>query len=135
MSKQGNAPSDLFAGQQGILNLCEEIIATIRSYTQVRGRLIILYDLSTNYFGRQDQCLLTDLRLRHQNDSRALKMLEFWEIDLKDIKIKVVTFFEKYTGDFVIKPRGSFGKEFLELHKALKARFEIENNYLFALMR
>ncbi len=109
-------------------------MATIQSYPQAKTWLKILYDALIGYFGKQDQSLLEDLKFRHRDDPHALKMLEFWEVDLKDIKIKIITFFEKYTGEFITKPSGSFRKEFKDIYDAISARFESENSHLRVLL-
>jgi hypothetical protein len=114
-----------------VLQLCGEIMPQARFYKRVHSRLMELEGFLVRYIQAQDDGFFMELGRRHAKDGNKLKMIEFWKVDLKDLKIKIFLFFEHYGKDPLAKGNAHLGKDFLDLFNAIKTHFEIQKNYLF----
>jgi len=127
--------SDLRVAQQGIVDTFVQIQPLLRSYVHAKPKIREMREQLLAYLGRQDEEFFSHLRERHYHDREAKKMIEFLMHDLKDIKVQYLIFFEKHSGEMTSPYLKDFPKDFVEFSKLILARFKIEDDYLFPLVK
>lgn len=119
---------------EAILDVVSQLQALTRSYFQAKPLLVDLRERLLAYFNRQDQEFYQTLRNFFAEDRPALKILEFLELDLKDVKIQYLIFFEKHSGEMGDVNSRNFVKDFREFSNVLLARVKTEENHLLPLL-
>ncbi|OGX24539.1 MAG: hypothetical protein A3D10_08280 [Omnitrophica WOR_2 bacterium RIFCSPHIGHO2_02_FULL_48_11] len=105
-----------------------------RSYNQAKPILRGLHEQLLNYFARQDQKILDQLYSFYIDDRSSYKLVEFLEHDLKDIKIKLLIFYDKHTGEVADMNARSFPLDFQKFLQEIINRMNVEEEYLFPLL-
>ena len=74
------------------------------------------------------------LRDQHQGGSSALKMIDFFEMDLKELRVQLFTFSEKYLGDMPVRNTRVLILDFLALSRIVLERVNVEDSQLVPLL-
>ena len=119
---------------EAILDVVSQLQALTRSYLQAKPLLLDLRERLLAYFNRQDQEFYQNLRNFFAEDRPAVKILEFLELDLKDVKIQYLIFFEKHSGEMGDVNSRNFVKDYREFSNVLLARVKTEENHLLPLL-
>ena len=121
-------------GHNSLLHTIEQLQQVARSYNQAKPILRGLHEQLLNYFARQDQKILDQLYSFYIDDRSSYKLVEFLEHDLKDIKIKLLIFYDKHTGEVADMNARSFPLDFQKFLKEIINRMNVEEEYLFPLL-
>lgn len=106
----------------------------IRFYPQARLKLRELRDILAAHLSRQDRELFRQLSDYYAGDRKNIKMLEFLEHDLKDIKIEYLGFLDKHDGDSGNRRAWSFPRDFTDFTRTVMTRIQVEEEYLLPLL-
>ena len=120
---------------QSILETIDQIQQSVRFYNQVKPHIRILEDQLLVYFGKQDENLYGPLIVHYAANREATKMIEFLRLDLRDLKIKLLIFFDQHSGEMGDQHARNFPKDFMEFAAAVIGRMRIEEDYLFPLLQ
>ncbi|OGX31266.1 MAG: hypothetical protein A2787_07000 [Omnitrophica WOR_2 bacterium RIFCSPHIGHO2_01_FULL_48_9] len=121
-------------GHNSLLHTIEQLQQVARSYNQAKPILRGLHEQLLNYFARQDQKILDQLYSFYIDDRSSYKLVEFLEHDLKDIKIKLLIFYDKHTGEVADMNARSFPLDFQKFLQEIINRMNVEEEYLFPLL-
>ena len=121
-------------GHQSILDSLEQIQSVIRSYPQAKPKISDLQDKLLNHLSHQNKNFYNLLSTCFQNDRQACKTIESLEKDLVDTKVQTLDFFERYPSDMTDHHSASFPLDFTVFSKFLKARLQLEQDYLLPLL-
>src|SRR3989344_6335877 len=121
-------------GHNSLLHTIEQLQQVARSYNQAKPILRGLHEQLLNYFARQDQKILDQLYSFYIDDRSSYKLVEFLEHDLKDIKIKLLIFYDKHTGEVADMNARSFPLDFQKFFQEIINRMNVEEEYLFPLL-
>lgn len=121
-------------GQQAIVGTIDEIYSVLRSYSEAKPKIRVLQQKLLAHFSRQDEDLFNELNSFYKSDRHAMKMIEFLMYNLKDIKVKFLTFFDKHSGEMDDINYRTFPRDFSEFAKEIMAYLKIEEEYLFPLL-
>lgn len=105
--------------------LLEDMAPLARSYARVRGLLAEWRLLLEDHWSRQPEGLWQELEKR--GDTGAA---EFLRVDLRDMKIRHLTFFEQYVDAPSPTAARHFPADFAQFRSAVTARIRIEQEYL-----
>ena len=127
--------SELSVIHQYVIEGMNKIEEVLRSpYQQVRPSIRKIQDVLFMYFGKQDDKFFKALTQHYHSDRESIKMIEFLIHDLKEVKIKFLIFFDKYTGEMADRGSHSFPREFMQFSNEVMARIRREEDYLFPLL-
>lgn len=129
-----DAISSLKSSQQSLVDAIDQIQPFLRSYSKAKSGIRELHKRVLLHYAYQNSEFFEALRASFQNDSEALKMLEFLAFDLKDFKIKYLLFFDAHSGEMEDVNGRSFPKDFSGLSGEIIGRIKIEEEYLFPLL-
>lgn len=121
-------------GHQALKECIVAVQANVRSYGEVRPALRALEDVLMRHLGRQDQSLFKELEDFFCENHHDLKMIEFLLHDLKDMKIKLLAFFDEYSGAQPIQEARSLPKEFNQFKEDILNRIRVEEEYFLPLL-
>jgi hypothetical protein len=124
---------ELVDSQSVILRALDEVKMVIRNEAASRAKAELLYGWMVQYISRQDEEFYTSLRQQHEKNPAALKLIDFFADDLKDLKVRLFHFEEKYlTGRR--DPAGRWASDFIELSQGISSRLQMEHAQLFPLI-
>jgi len=118
-----------------VLLSVSQIQSVVRSYSSARALLGGLGEQLLAFLGVEDEEFFRSLRDLLSEDRPALKMLEFLELDLKDLKIKYLVFYDRYTNIPTGNEDRIFLRDYREFSAAIVARVNLESEYLFPLLQ
>jgi hypothetical protein len=130
----GPALKALKTSHQQLLLDINRLLDVLRDYPKALSILSDFEKVFTEYLRLQDSRLYDVLRQYYRMDREALKMLEFLEQDLKDIKIEFWNFLEGCSPHANAVAVRNFPKRFSDLSKKVISRIAIEEEYLFPLL-
>ena len=122
------------AAHQAIVATIDQVQPFIRSYHQAKPLVRELNLKLLAHFSRENAGFFSLLREVCLDDRPALKMIEFLELDTKDMKIKVLTFAEEHSGEMEDIRSRNFPRNFTEFSSAVIGRIRLEEDYLFPLL-
>lgn len=120
---------------QAILATISDIQPLLRAYLQAKPKILAWNKQLLDYFKLQDREFWDRLEVFYMENREASKMLEFLSVDLKDVKIKYLAFFEKHSGEMQDTKARSFPKDFTDFAGLITARIKVEEEYLFPLLK
>lgn len=126
--------ANLKTSHQAIVNEIDSIQSSARSYTAVKPHLREMSKILLAHFSRQNDPFFDKLRQSTAGDRQAAKMIEFLSYDTKDIKIKFLVFFDRYSGDLADIGSRTFPKDFTDFAREILSRVRLEEDYLFPLI-
>lgn len=91
-------------------------------------------DRATRHVSLQSEGFYRVLRAHHQDNSSALKKIDFFENDLKELRVKLFVFTEKYFSDQPVRRERLFVSDFNAIAKDVLERISVENSQLCSLM-
>lgn len=121
----------LLKAQEIILKMFEEIKLLLHSSSSLDVQLTALQAQLVRYFALEDNDFF--LRLRKEPGTSP-KMIDFFQEDLKGLKVKFFSFFERHLPERMHKPLKSLPKDFMELTEEVLLRFKMERDYLIPLV-
>ena len=110
------------------------IFGVIRSYPAARRILPDLNEQFSAHLRRQDNQFYLKIREHFARDHHALKMIEFLEVDTKNIKLTVFEFFDKYSSDSSDIAARNFPIDFRRFADEIQIRIVTEKDYLLPLL-
>ena len=121
-------------GHQVILQTFNRVRVNIRTTDILKPTIQQLQEIVLIHLAKQNDEMFEKLNACFQEDRQQIKMLEFLSVDLKDIKVKALTFFDRYGPDarqavWRLPPQELSGFE-----KDMMARIKSEEEYLFPLL-
>lgn len=119
---------------RSILLAIDQIHAELRSYSKIRYGLSSFNEMLSAHCKRQDKEFFLHLTKRCLGDRESLKLLEFLELDLKELKVQMLIFFDRYSqgcGEIVAR---NFPRDFTAFSRVVIDRIETEEEYLFPLL-
>ena len=119
---------------QSIVDSIDQIMPLTRSYIIAKPKIREMNERLISHLSHQDGEFFGRLRTYYQNDREVVKLVEFLMHDLKDMKVKYLIFFEKYTGEMDDIGSRNFPLRFTEFSRDVIARIKIEEEYLFPLI-
>lgn len=126
--------ADFKTGHQAIIEAIDSIQASLRSYREVKPRIRAMQKILLDHFGRENNEFYERLRAFYSSDRQATKMIEFLAYDLKDAKIKFLTFFDKYSGEMGDMGSRNFPRDFMDFTSTIIARINVEEDQLLPLL-
>ena len=124
----------LKVSHQSIVDSIDQILPLTRSYVAAKPKIRDMSEKLVHHFGKQDQEFFETLRSCYEGNREAMKMIEFLTVDLKDIKVQYLIFFEKYTGELVDIGSRDFPQKFTEFSRHVLSRIRVEEEQLFPLI-
>ncbi|HOW36145.1 MAG TPA: hemerythrin domain-containing protein [Candidatus Omnitrophota bacterium] len=124
----------LKVSHQAIVDSIDRIQPLARNYMAAKPRVCEMRERLLAHFGGQDKELFERLSSFYQNDRQSIKMIEFLIHDLKEVKIRFLIFFEKYTGELADRGSKDFPLDFIQLSKDMLSRIKVEEDYLLPLL-
>ena len=76
----------------------------------------------------------SSLRDRHEGNSSALKIIDFFEMDLKELRVQLFTFSEKYFADMPVRNIRVLISDFRALSRVVLERVNVEDSQLVPLL-
>lgn len=125
---------NLKTSHQAIVNEIDSIQSSCRTYTAAKPHLREMSKILLAHFSRQNDPFFDRLRVRVADDRQAVKMIEFLAHDTKDIKVKFLVFFDRYSGDMADIGSRTFPKDFTDFAREILSRIRVEEDYLFPLI-
>ncbi len=120
---------------QSIVDMLDQVQVLSRNYFQAKAKLRDLSERLLAYFGKQDKEFFDQLKVFHKSDRHATKMIEFLLHELKDIKIKYLIFFEKYSAEMSDGGSKSFPRDLTQFINDLLVHLKVEEEYLLPLVK
>jgi hypothetical protein len=119
---------------QGAVNRAlGEAAMVVRNQAAVRAKAEILYGWMVQYVAHQDDEFYRSLKMRYQDNPSVLKIIDFFDQDLKSLKVKLFHFEERHlTGR--LDSAGKWTPDFIELSKTISDRLQMEHTQLFPLL-
>ena len=115
-----------------IIRAVNDLRSSLRDDAFTKIKMTALYDGVACYCSRQDDAFYKSLKLRHQNNPSALKIIDFFHQDLKSLKVRLVSF-----EDPVLSSRKQGYQQrmnVLDLLKDVEGRLQTERSQFFALI-
>lgn len=125
---------DLKTGHQSIVDAVDRLQKVVRSYAQAKPLIREMREGLMAHFARQNDSLFDQLQVFYRSDREVIKTIEFLICDLKDIKIKYLVFFDRYSGEIADLGSNTFPVDFLAFARELMARIKAEEDYLLPLI-
>jgi len=122
------------SAHRSIILSIDDIQISLRNYNQAMPKLQTFGSLLLAHFGRQNTETYERIRRCVEGNREGLKMMDFLEHDLKDIKIKYLLFAEKHSGDPGNVNERNFIRDFREFSSDVINRIKIEEDYLLPLI-
>lgn len=119
---------------QSIQVTIDQINSSIRSYNQAKPKIRDLHIKLLAHFGKQNDALFNPLAEFYADHRSSAKMIEFLRYDLKDVKVKLLIFFDRHSGEMGDVHHRTFPKDFIEFSKVLTGRIKIEEDFLLPLL-
>jgi hypothetical protein len=120
---------------RAVVRSISEIQPYLRRFPEVRPRLMILEEQLLLHWSLQDVGLWEKLQANASLQGAQEKMVDFLIQDLKEMKIKHFSFFEKYGSDAKQGSTYQLTQHFTEFIRAIMARFQMEEEYLLPMLR
>ncbi len=125
---------NLKMGHIAILDNLDEIQVKVRVYTQAKPKLQELQGKLLAHFGQQNKIFFELLAENFAENRPKAKKVEFLDIDLKDVKIKTLLFFDEFPADMADNHPVNFPKRFMDFAHMVIARIKMEEDYLIPLL-
>jgi len=126
--------ADLRQGHLDLIEMLAYMESNIRSFPAIEPAILKLQNQLLNHLKLQNDQLIEDLSEYYGHDQEKKKMVEFFIFDTRELKIKVITFVEKFVGTKSEALIHLFPKEGMELAKDIRLRLKLEEDYLFPLI-
>ncbi len=119
---------------QSIVDTIDRLQATLRNYNQAKPILRELFYKLSAYLGSQDSAFFTSLKECSSDDRETVKMIDFLQFDLKEMKIRLLQFHDSHSGDLEDSHARNFPGDFAEFAGHVVHRIKTEEEFLFPLL-
>ena len=120
---------------QNLLAIVSQIRPVTRNYLQARQFLPSFQAKLLEHFSLQNAAFFERLVQRAATDPQQLKMVEFLSVNLKDLKIKTLVFFDEHSGNMIdLKPK-NFINDFVAFSDDVLFRINAEREYMIPLLK
>ena len=116
---------DAMAQAQAVVHNDKIIIEKIKHFLEQASRHVFL----------QSEEFYRSLRERHHENSSALKIIDFFDQDLKELRVQLFAFSEEYFVDKPVRNMRVFILDFIALSRVVLARVDVEDSQLVPLLR
>lgn len=124
---------DFKTRHQAIVNTLEKIGVLSRSYSAAKLYIRQLNELLLAHFGGQKEEFFKKLS-EFYKDEEAQKTIKFLMHDLKGLRVELLAFLEKYTGEMGDRGSPQFPRDLADFSRQVVSRIRIEEEYLFGLL-
>lgn len=118
-------------GHQAILLTISRIQQLARSFPQAQAAFSELDDELLAHWRQYNQAFFDQIIKNFEGDREVLKMLEFFQHDIRDVKIQYVTIREACEGSPNEVSVRNFPKDFKAFSEVLVRHIEMEEEYIF----
>ena len=118
----------------GLLDILEKIEGQLRQSSLVRPLLRGLEDKLLNHFVLQNEKFYNELALFYANDHNKAKMCEGLKLDLRNLKLATVEFFDQYQVDGAHTNFADFPRSFTVFYHHILSRIKLEEERLLPLL-
>ena len=122
------------SAHQSILETIDQINLSIRSYREAKPAVMELQEKLLAHLGKQNDAFFYPLSKFYVNDRPSAKMLEFLQYDRRDMQVKLLVFFDRYSAEAGEARARSFPRDFTEFSKVLIGRIQVEKDFLLPLL-
>jgi len=120
MPEKNGIKKSFIRAHREIVSSIDQVQCVIRSFNKSRSKLKDFAGVLSAHLKRQDE-VFDRLKDLYKEDRQASKMLEFLEVNLREIRIHLLTFMDQY----LFEPGGTvertFAKDFMGLLKEVIA--------------
>ncbi|MEW5894677.1 MAG: hypothetical protein AB1650_02800 [Candidatus Omnitrophota bacterium] len=117
-----------------ILSELNSILDVVRDYQKAFPILKELEKVLGEFMRLQGPKLYGALKARYSDDREAIKMLEFLEHDMNEMKLEFWSFLEEYSDHPAPIAIKNFPRRFLAFSERVISRIKIEEEYFFPLL-
>ena len=118
-----------------LLGACEDVAGFARQYEKAKPAIHRLRDILFQHFTLQKSDLFETLRLSDDLNREEARMLESLQVDLRNLKITAIEFFDQYPADMGDIHPVAFPSRFQQFFHDIQARINLEEQYLIPLIR
>ena len=130
-----NVLQSIEINHQGLLGVISQIRPIARNYLQARQFLPSFQAKLLEHFKIQNSAFFDQLVGRVAADPKQVKMVEFLSVNLKDLKIKTLIFFDEHSGNMMdVKPK-NFISDFAGFSDDVLFRINAEREYLIPMLK
>ena len=122
------------SAHRSILETIDRLQLNLRNYPQAKPLIRELHQKLLAHFGQQNESLLAPLKDYYSGHRNEAKMIEFLEFDLKEIKIKLLVFYDQHSGELEDTNSRSFPGDFNDFSGFIMGRIKMEADYLIPLL-
>ena len=97
------------------------------------ARIKIFCDYAIRHVSVQSEGFYRILKAHHHGNSSALKKIGFFEDDLKELRVNLFVFIEKYFSDKPVRNMRPLIADFKEISENILNRINVENSQLLPL--
>lgn len=126
----------LLLTRQLTMDAVEQVQAVLNSNSEklIFGRIKDFCNHATRHISLQSEGFYRVLKAHHQRNASALKKIDFFENDLKELRVQLFVFIEKYFSDKPVRNTRHLILGFNELARTVLSRVDVENSLLFPLI-
>ena len=128
------SPSTIQSTHTAIIADIDRVLECVRDYPRAFSALQILEQDMMLYFDCQRSIFYEKLRRLFQGNRRSLKMIEFLEQDLLDLRVGFLEFTDRYPPEANPVRIRNFPIEFKAFSRKIIDRISLEEEYLFPLL-
>ena len=125
---------DLISSHRQVLEAMHEISPHAMPYYEVKKKLIVLYEEIFQYLSLQKSDRFERLREALVGEPDKLKIVNFLENDLKELRITMYWFSDEHRADMGDMNPKNFIRDFQELSQSLVGRIKREEELLLPLL-
>ena len=119
---------------RSILETIDQLQINLRNYHQAKPMIRELHLKLMAHFGQQDHSLFVPLKDYYSKERTSVKMIEFLEFDLREIKVRLLVFYDQHSGELGDTNASSFPRDFADFSGLILGRISMEEKYLIPLL-
>ncbi len=126
--------SSLKIGHLSLLDDIDRMQHFLRSYNAARPLLRDIQAKLFNHFAKQKIDLYDTLSKLVKDNREEFKMVEFLKVNLNDIKVRSLVFFDEFPCDMSTHKAVNFAVRFGEFSQEIIARITVEEKHLIPML-
>ncbi len=124
---------ELFLTRQLAIDAIEQAQINTRNDKAVE-KIRYFFERASRHTTMQSETFYSALRTYHSHNSSALKIIDFFEADIKELRLMLFIFGEEYFSDKPVRNIRIFAAGFTELARIVTERIAVEDSQLFPLL-
>src|SRR5437867_2916883 len=112
------------SAHRSILDSIDQIRSHLRNYPQAKPLLRDLHQKLLAHFSQQNESFFGPLKEYFRLQRENAKMIESLEFDVKEIKIKLLVFYDQHSGEFADNNSRSFPVDFADFSGLIMGRLK-----------